>query len=131
MNSTEEKVLTPVSTKGLMDEDWAVVILGFMIIMLFLSGVNIPAPTYKWTSVQDLGETIFSSGNLLRIASQFVLVFIFSAIASWITNKSLKSAIKVFPVLYAISVIALILEGNAGFHPALRRKATNYRSFLA
>lgn len=114
MNTTEEKVATTVKSKSLMEEDWAVVVLGFIIILLFLAGANIPAPVYKWSSGQDLGETIFSSGNLVRMAAQFVLVFVFSLIASWLTNKSLKSGIKVFPVLYIISVIALLLEGNAG-----------------
>lgn len=114
MNTTEEKVVTPEKSKSLMDEDWAVVVLGFIIILLFLAGANISAPAYKWSSAQDLGETIFSSGNLLRMAYQFILVFVFSVVASWITNKPLKSAIKVFPVLYVISVIALLLEGNAG-----------------
>lgn len=114
MNTTEEKVVTPVKPKRLMEEDWAVVVLGFIIILLFLAGANIPAPAYKWSSGQDLSETIFSSGNLLRMAAQFILVFVFSVIASWITNKPLRSAIKVFPVLYLISVIALLLEGNAG-----------------
>lgn len=114
MNTTEERVETSVRSKSLMDEDWAVVILGFIIIFLFLGGLNLEPPVYKWSSGQDLGETIFSSVNVFRMAAQFVLVFVFSVIASWVTNKPLKSAMKVFPVLYVISVTALILEGNAG-----------------
>jgi len=112
MNTTEDTVTTSEKSRRIMDEDWAVVALGFIIIFLFLAGVNIQAPVYKWSSGQDFSETILAPGNLMRMLYQFILVFVFSVVASWITNKPLKSAIKVFPILYLISVVALLLEGN-------------------
>ena len=95
-----------------MDEDWAVVILGFAIIFLFLVGVTIPAPAYKWSNGEELRSTVLSAENLLRMMYQFSLVLVVSVVASGVTNKPLLPSIKVFPVLYLISVIALILEGN-------------------
>ena len=86
MSTAEEKVVTPVKTKSLMDEDWAVVVLGFSIILLFLVGADIPAPAYKWSNAQDFTDTILSAGNLLRMGAQFILVFVFSIIAFWITS---------------------------------------------
>lgn len=97
-----------------MHEDWAVVVLGFVIIFMFLGGIIIPAPSYKWNSAQDLTQTVLASGNLVRMLYQFLLVFVFSILASVITNKPLKASVRVFPVLYIISVIALLLEGNGG-----------------
>src|SRR5687768_8750241 len=114
MSATASKEMPRTAEKSrlTLDEDWAVVVLGFIIIFLFLAGVIIPAPVYKWNSVQDLSNTIFSSGNLLRIFYQFALVFVFSILAAIITNKPVRASLKVFPVLYVITVMALLLEGN-------------------
>ncbi|HET9487933.1 MAG TPA: putative sulfate exporter family transporter [Chryseosolibacter sp.] len=112
--TTDGTIVTSEKTRLTLDEDWAVVVLGFIIIFLFLGGMIIPAPTFKWNSAHDLSSTVFSPNNLLTILYQFILVFVFSALASVITNKPVKASLKVFPVLYIISVLALILEGNAG-----------------
>jgi uncharacterized integral membrane protein (TIGR00698 family) len=109
---TDETIATTEKSRLTLDEDWAVVVLGFIIIFLFLGGVIIPAPVYKWSNVQDLLETVFAPANLLRILYQFILVFLFSILASLVTDKPLKFSLKVFPVLYIISVAALMLEGN-------------------
>jgi uncharacterized integral membrane protein (TIGR00698 family) len=111
-NATEQTIATAQRSRLSLDEDWAVVVLGFVIIFLFLAGVIIPAPIYKWNNGQELSQTVFAPGNLLRIFYQFVLVFVFSIIASVITNKPVRASIKVFPVLYLVSVLALLLEGN-------------------
>ena len=112
-NSTETIATQEKKSRLSLSEDWAVVVLGFIIIFLFLGGMIIPAPVYKWNSSQDLSETVFASGNLLRMFYQFVLVLIFSLLASLVTNKPFKASLRVFPVLYVISVVALLLEGNA------------------
>ncbi len=110
----EEVKATPTHKPRItIDEDWAVVLLGFIIIFLYLGGMVIPAPVYKWTNMQDLGQTVLSSDNLARIFYQFVLAFVFSVLAGLVTNKPVKAAVKVFPVLYIVSALALLLEGNA------------------
>ena len=116
--ATEGRINTAEKSRLTIDEDWAVVVLGFIIIFLFLAGVIIPAPVYKWNSAQDLSETVFSTGNLLRIFYQFILVFVFSLLAALITNKPVKASLRVFPVLYIISVLALLLEGNGTIQAA-------------
>src|SRR5690606_16376540 len=68
---------------------------------------------YKWSSAADLMGTVFATGNLVTMLSQFALVFVFSIIASVMTNKPVKASLRVFPILYIVSVAALILEGNA------------------
>jgi uncharacterized integral membrane protein (TIGR00698 family) len=112
--TTDETIVTSEKSRLTLHEDWAVVLLGFVIIFIFLAGVIIPAPAYKWNNASDLSETVFSSGNVLRMVYQFVLVFVFSILASVITNKPVKASLKVFPVLYVISLLALVLEGNQG-----------------
>ena len=112
-NSTQETLAPARKSRLTLDEDWAVVLLGFVIIFLFLGGINIPPPTYKWNSAQTLSDNVLASGNLLGILYQFILVFVFSVLALAITGKPVKDSLKVFPVLYVISVFALLLEGNA------------------
>src|SRR5690606_5521310 len=75
--------------------------------------VVVPAPQYKWSNIAELGATVFAPANLGRMGGQFLLVFVFAVLASRVTNKPLIASIKVFPVLYVISVVALLLEGNA------------------
>lgn len=112
--TTDGTMTTSERSRLTLDEDWAVVVLGFIIIFMFLGGVIIPAPAYKWSSARELSESVFSSGNLMRMLYQFLLVFVFSILASLITNKPFRASLRVFPVLYVISVIALMLEGNEG-----------------
>lgn len=112
-NSTQESLATAEKSRLTLDEDWAVVVLGFIIIFLFLGGVVIPAPTYKWSNTQELSDNVLAAGNLLSILYQFILVFVFSVLALVITGKPVSGSLKVFPVLYLISVFALLLEGNA------------------
>jgi uncharacterized integral membrane protein (TIGR00698 family) len=111
--TTETTVARPKKNRLALEEDWAVVVLGFIIIFLFLGGVAIPAPVYKWASMDDLSQTVLGSANLLKIACQFLLVFVFSILSALITNKPVKASVSVFPVLYLITVVALVLEGSA------------------
>jgi uncharacterized integral membrane protein (TIGR00698 family) len=114
----------------LMTEDWAVVVLGFMIIGLFLADVVVAPPNYSWSNEADLSRRIFSLSNLIRIIAefsekvlypenlfrmfiQFLVVFTFSMLGTWITKKPLKITLLVFPILYAISVLAMIIAGNS------------------
>jgi uncharacterized integral membrane protein (TIGR00698 family) len=94
-------------------EDWAVVLLGFILIFLFVAGVIFPAPSYSWKSAADLTGKIFSADNLLKILIQFIVVFVFSVVGAILTNKPVALVARVFPVLYLISVVALILTGNS------------------
>lgn len=117
MSETTESVIpTREKSRLALDEDWAVVLLGFIIIFLFLGGVIIPAPVYKWSTAQDLVDTVFAPANALRIFYQFALVFVFSILAALVTDKPAKASIKVFPILYAVSVAALLLEGSDSLH---------------
>lgn len=113
-NTTNETIASSKKSRLTLHEDWVVVLLGFIIIFIFLSGVIIPAPAYSWSKGQELSEKIFAPDNLLRILIQFTIVFLFAILASFLTKKPVKASVKVFPVLYIISVAALLLEGNEG-----------------
>jgi uncharacterized integral membrane protein (TIGR00698 family) len=93
-------------------EDWVVVLLGFSIIALSLAGLNVPVPSYSWENAQDLLDKVLKGSNLLKIFYQFGMTIIIAGIGAFLTNKSVKSLLLAFPVLYLLSVVALILAGN-------------------
>jgi uncharacterized integral membrane protein (TIGR00698 family) len=101
------------TTKPFLHEDWVTVILGFAIISLFLSMNFFAAPSYSWKTTDELFVKVFSPENMFRIFIQFMLTFVFSVLAALFTNKPLQSVVKVFPVLFLISISAMIIAGNS------------------
>jgi uncharacterized integral membrane protein (TIGR00698 family) len=55
---------------------------------------------------------VFSAGNLINIVIQFAFVLVIALIGALLTGKPLKYFLYVFPVVYIISIIAIILAGN-------------------
>jgi len=104
--------ITPSKSPFSIHEDWAVVLLGFIIIGTILSGLTIPVPSYTWSTTADLTVTIFAGDNLTKIVTQFLFVFVFAVLGSWITHKNIKSTIIAFPIIYLLTTIALLLAGN-------------------
>lgn len=99
--------------KSLLHEDWAVVVLGFAIILLTLSGLVISAPSYSWKSGDELFARLFGSDNLLSIFYQFIFLYVIAVSASYLTGKSVKAMLYVFPFIFAVSVLAMFLAGSA------------------
>lgn len=108
--AAQKNIVIPKTT---LHEDWVVVILGFLIIILALAGIRSASPAYGWSNTADLSTKIFSSANLLIILRQFVYVLIVALIGAFLTGKPVKSFLFAFPVIYLLSVVAMILTGNS------------------
>lgn len=93
-------------------EDWVVVILGLAIIILALSGVIIPKPSFSWADSAALTNKVLSLDNLKIIGAQFGLVYITAIIGAVLLRKDLKALLIVFPIVMILTVIALIIAGN-------------------
>jgi uncharacterized integral membrane protein (TIGR00698 family) len=93
-------------------EDWVVVILGFLVIILALFGVQSAVPGFSWSSGSELASKVLAPANLLKIVLQLVFVFVIAFLGALLTGKPLRSFAVVFPVVYVVSVVALILTGN-------------------
>ncbi|MBL7698026.1 MAG: putative sulfate exporter family transporter [Chitinophagaceae bacterium] len=93
-------------------EDWVTVILGFLVILLALVNVQSPVPDYNWANAGDLGAKVFSGANILNFLIQFVFVLVLSLIGTALTGKPLKHFLYVFPLVYILSVSAMIIAGN-------------------
>jgi len=99
--------------KSVLHEDWVVVVLGFLIIVLSILGFLIPVPQFGWKNSEDLFGVVLSAANWYKIIFQFIFVFVVAILGTLLTRKPLKSSLIVFPVVYCLTVIALILAGNS------------------
>jgi len=99
--------------KSILSEDWAVVALGFAIILILILGFVVPVPQFGWKSFDDLFTTVLSLDNLLKTLFQFSFLFVFALGGTYLTGKPLKSSLIVFPLVCGLTFIALILAGNS------------------
>lgn len=93
-------------------EDWVVVILGFAVILLALLGIKSPVPSYGWGGGVGLTENALSAANISAIFIQFLFVFVIAGIGALLTGKPFKPFAIVFPVIYIIAIVAMLLAGN-------------------
>jgi uncharacterized integral membrane protein (TIGR00698 family) len=94
------------------NEDWAVVILGFLIILFSIGGLKPLFPVFNWNQGSELAKNVLSADNLIRILVHFFIAFIVGTAGMFLIGKSLKSFMLSFPLVYALAIIALILAGN-------------------
>lgn len=100
------------TSKFALHEDWVVVLLGFLIIVLAIFGVKPESPVYGWSTSSDLQEKVFQLANLSKLGIQFLFVLLIALLAALLTAKPVKYFIISFPLVYIITIIALIVAGN-------------------
>ncbi|MBX3255138.1 MAG: putative sulfate exporter family transporter [Chitinophagaceae bacterium] len=93
-------------------EDWTVVLLGFALIVLAIAGLSFPLPSYSWDGFEQLGTKILSGSNLLQIGGVFLVTFIVAVAGTMLTGKPIRNMIIVFPVVFILTILALIIAGN-------------------
>lgn len=93
-------------------EDWTVVLLGFLIIGISLFVFLPEVPVFKWFNGSDLLADVFSIGNLQVLLIQFIYLIIIGTIAAFLIGKSVKNFLLGFPIVYLLTVLALIIAGN-------------------
>ena len=103
--STQSKQFT-------LHEDWAVVILGFVIIGISLFIFLPEVPVFKWTNATDLISDVFDFGNLKILGIQFLYLISIGAFGAFLIGKSVKYFLLVFPIVYILTIIALVIAGN-------------------
>jgi uncharacterized integral membrane protein (TIGR00698 family) len=102
------------SSKSIINEDWAVVWLGFLIILITLFLYVVPVPSYGWSSSTELGEKVFSGTNIGSVFIQFFFVFAIGILAMILTGKNLKSFLIAFPIIFLFAILATVITGNKG-----------------
>lgn len=101
--------------KGLtLHEDWVTVVLGFVIIILSIIGLKIPVPIYSWATAPDLYLKIITIENLWMLTIQFAFVFAVVIVGTLMVGKNIKAVLFGFPVIYVLTILAVIIAGNKG-----------------
>ncbi|HEX8015993.1 MAG TPA: putative sulfate exporter family transporter, partial [Flavobacterium sp.] len=102
-----------IKTKQLsLHEDWTVVLLGFLIIGISLFVFLPEVPVFKWSNGSDLLADVFAVGNLQILLIQFIYLTVIGTIAAFLIGKSVKNFLLGFPIVYLLTVLALIVAGN-------------------
>lgn len=99
--------------KSSLHEDWVVVILGFLIIGITLFGFVLPVPSFGWKNSEELVSKVLGAKNIGIILLQFLYVFVVAILGGLLTGKPVRNSIIVFPILYVLTILALIIAGNA------------------
>ncbi|MFN7098808.1 MAG: YeiH family protein, partial [Flavobacterium sp.] len=94
-------------------EDWTVVLIGFLIIAISLFVFLPEVPVFKWSTGSDLLNRVFSKENVLLILVQFFYFGTLGSLAALLIGKSVRNFAVIFPVLYALTLLALICAGNS------------------
>jgi uncharacterized integral membrane protein (TIGR00698 family) len=94
-------------------EDWTVVILGFLIIGISLFLFLPEVPVFKWTNGTDLQNDVFDFKNMQILGIQFIYLLAVGSLGALFVGKSVKNFLLGFPIVYVLTVIALIIAGNA------------------
>ncbi|PJJ84663.1 YeiH family protein [Mucilaginibacter auburnensis] len=100
-------------SKSLLPEDWVIVLLGFGIIGLSLAGLVLSTPEFSWTTSNELTGKVLNTSNLANIGAQFIYVFAIALIGVVLLGKPIKDVATVFPVVYLLTILALIIAGNS------------------
>lgn len=100
------------SFRSTMTEDWAVVILGFLLIALSIFGLSITTPTYKWNGFSNFSD-ILSFANISRIFQQFLLFYLLVLLGNLLIGKPIVNMAKGFPFVFLLTIGALLISGNS------------------
>jgi uncharacterized integral membrane protein (TIGR00698 family) len=101
------------SKRFALHEDWVVVAIGFLIIFSSLFFYIVPVPVFKWSDLNTLNTSVFSGANLKDMLIQLVFLLVAGSLGCWLSGKSVTRFIIGFPFVYIITILALILTGNA------------------
>lgn len=94
-------------------EDWTVVILGFIIIGISLFVFLPEVPVFSWSNTSNLFTNVFDSKNLKILFIQFIYLISIGTFGAFLISRSVKYFLFTFPIVYLLTLIALILAGNS------------------
>ncbi|MDQ6470684.1 putative sulfate exporter family transporter [Flavobacterium sp. LHD-80] len=94
-------------------EDWTVVILGFIIIGISLFIFLPEVPIFSWSNSTNLKTKVFDFANLKILLIQFLYLILIGTLGAFLIGKSVKYFLLTFPILYILTLIALLLAGNS------------------
>jgi uncharacterized integral membrane protein (TIGR00698 family) len=112
-NSVETQTASLPTSNRFIKEDWVVVLLGFFIIGIVLLGFIVPVPSFGWKNSTDLFSRVLSILNLGHMALVFITLWLIAGAGALLTGKSVKPVLLVFPLIYLLTLVALLLAGHS------------------
>ncbi len=94
-------------------EDWVVVVLGALLIGLSIAGLPFAVPVFNWATGTELVGKVFSASNLQLILWQFLYLAAVAGVGAWLTGKSVRNFALGFPLVYGLTLVALVIAGSA------------------
>ncbi|WP_348822791.1 YeiH family protein [Flavobacterium aestuarii] len=94
-------------------EDWAAVVLGFLIIGISLFIYLPSVPVFKWSNGADLQNDVFSGTNIKELFLEFVYLLGIGVTGIFLVGKSVRKFLLGFPIVFVLTVAALIIAGNS------------------
>jgi uncharacterized integral membrane protein (TIGR00698 family) len=93
-------------------DDWLAIWIGFLILGLFLAGLTLKLPSWKWASAADLAN-VCSGSNLVRLVPVFLGLAVLGAAAAALLRRGAGRFLLGFPVLFLLASVGFLIAGNA------------------
>jgi len=100
-------------------QDWAAVVLGFLVIGFVIAGYNIASPSIGgragWSDLPGLITALTASTFFLPLLATFVLFLILALFGNAISGEKLKPVLTGFAVVFILSLLAQMISSFKGF----------------
>lgn len=93
-------------------EDWTSTIVGWFIILLVVFQLKPHWPSFSWPDADALMNKIFTLDNVGHALIVFCFMFLMALIAGLFTGKKLKMIVASFPVVFFLTLLAMVVGGN-------------------
>lgn len=93
-------------------EDWTSTIVGWFIIFLVVFQLKPHWPSFSWPDADALMNKIFTLDNVGHALIVFCFMFLMALIAGLFTGKKLKMIVASFPVVFFLTLLAMVVGGN-------------------
>ena len=101
-------------------EDWTVVLIGFLMILLATALGLLPelpkfGPKEGWSSAGMVVSHMFGTVNLLNILLSFVVFYVFTLLGAFISGRNLRHTLVSFPVIFLLTLLAQLMASYIHF----------------
>ena len=93
-------------------EDWTSTIVGWFIILLVVFQLKPHWPSFSWPDADALMNKVFTLDNVGHALIVFCFMFLMALIAGLFTGKKLKMIAASFPVVFFLTLLAMVVGGN-------------------